>query len=158
MTTTPDVYLLRQAETDAELQGDHLAREEGLSLVVVGVALFAGQGPAGFTFHEAHNVLEAVAEGGGAGVEDGAVVGEDVQPLVVLVVTRLVVVDFHVGVIGDAFEEEITLAGVGDQFLQLAGAVGDDGDLLDFGELVQGRADVDGVGFLGVGVSGRHDF
>ena len=145
-------------KTEAELQGDHLAREEGLPLVVVGVALFAGQGPAGFTLHEAHNVLEAIAEGGGAGVKDGAIVSEDVQPLVVLVVTGLVVVDFSVGVVGDAFEEEITGAGLGDQFLQLAGAVGDDGDLLDFAQLVQRGGDVDVVGFLGVGVGGRHDF
>lgn len=140
------------------LQGDHLARKEGLSLVIVGVALLTGERPAGFTFHEAHDVLEAVAEGGGPGVEDGAVIGEDIQALVVLVVTRLVVVDFHVGVIGDAFEEEIAFAGVGDQFLQLAGAVGNDGDLLDFTKLVHRAGDIDVVGFLDVGVGGRHDF
>lgn len=145
-------------ETEAGLQGDHLARKEGLSLVIVGVALLTGEGPAGFTFHEAHDVLEAVTEGGGPGVEDGAVVGEDVQALVVLVVTRLVVVDFDVRVIGDAFEEEITLAGIGNQFLQLAGAVGHDGDLLDFAELVQRADDVGGIGLLGIGVGGRHSF
>lgn len=144
-------------ETGQLLQPDHLAREEGLSLVVVGVALFTGQGPALFTLHQLHNLHEAVPEGGGPGVEGGAVVGEDDQPVVVLVFTGLLVVDGHDGVIGDALKEEITLAGLGDQFLQLLGAVGHDGDLLEFGEVVTLIGDLGGVGFLGVGVvDGRH--
>lgn len=157
MTTTPDVYLSVRCRTGQLLQADDLAREEVLPLVPIGSALFAGERPAGFTTHEFHNLHEAVIEGGGPGVEGGAVLGEDDEPLVVLILTGPVVVDVDLGEIGDAFEEEITLAGIGHHVVQLLGAVCHDGDLLKLAQLVLTGQDIDGVGFLGVGgVGGRH--
>lgn len=157
MTTTPDVYLTIRCGTGQCSQADDLAREEVLPLVPIGSALFAGERPAGFTVHELHNLHEAVIEGGGPGVEGGAVLGEDDEPVVVLVFTGPVVVDVDLGEIGDAFEEEITLAGGGDHIVELLGAVCHDGDLLKLAQLVLTGQDIDGVGFLGVGVvDGRH--
>lgn len=157
MTTTPDVYLTVRCGTGQSLQADNLAGEEVLSLIPVGGALFAGERPASFTVHQLHDLHEAVIEGGGAGVKGGAVLGEDDEPVIVLVFTGPVVVDVDFGEIGDAFEEEITLAGGGDHIVKLLGAVCHDGDLLKLAQLVLTGQDLDGVGFLGVGVvGGRH--
>ena len=157
MTTTPDVYLTVRCGAGQCLQADDLAREEVLPLVPIGSALFAGEHPTGFTVHELHNLHEAVIEGGGPGVEGDTVLGEDDEPVVFLVFTGPVVMDVDLGEIGDAFEEEITLAGGGDHIVELLGAVCHDGDLLKLAQLVLTGQDIDGVGFLGVGVvDGSH--
>ena len=157
MTTTPDVYLTVRCGIAQCLQTDNLAGEEVLSFVPIGSSLFAGERPAGFTVHQLHDLHEAVIEGGRTGVKGRAVIGEDDEAVIVLVFTGPVVMDVDLGEIGDAFEEEITVAGGGDHVIQLLGAVCHDGDLLEFAEFVLTGQNVDGVGFLGVGVvDGRH--